>query len=336
MKPEFLLDAIGEISEKYISEAAPGRRRARPWLGTAITAAAAVLVIGMAALTIPRLHPVSEPLPPEAAPLEAEAEGPAGADNENMLRYHNLNLTGDAAAYLSPETVELGIFQDAVFTEDEIGTAVQKLIDAGWEDMTSVNYEGIAVFFSQPEKDPPPLEETIAEKQNESVQISEFDLERARQFIADSGLDALIYEKTGVTLVLEADPTRSVVVFYGYKDGMKTNTYVRMSFYENGDLAEAKLYAVISETRTIPMLPVEEAVKNAYGLVLYGGGDNYEEIAVTAVRFEYVDGLPYYVLTLDEMLANGPMEARALAVDFSLIEEDGDLLAAWERQFNLP
>ena len=81
---------------------------------------------------------------------------------------------------------------------------------------------------------------------------------------------------------------------------------------------------------------LEEAVKNAYGLVLYGGGDNYEEIAVTAVRFEYVDGLPYYVLTLDEMLANGPMEARALAVDFSLIEEDGDLLAAWERQFNLP
>ena len=117
---------------------------------------------------------------------------------------------------------------------------------------------------------------------------------------------------------------------------MKTNTYVRMSFYENGDLAEAKLYAVIPETRTVPMLPVEEAVKNAYGLVLYGGGDNYEEIAVTAVRFEYVDGLPYYVLTLDEMLANGPVEARALAVDYSLIEEDGDLLAAWERQFDLP
>lgn len=330
MKSEFLLDAIGEIDERYIREAAPGSRRARPWLGTVITAAAAVLVIGMAALTIPHLNQRSEPLPPEAVSLEVEPESPAGADNENMLRYHNLTLTGEAAAYLSPETVELGIFRDAVFTEDEIGTAVQKLIDAGWEDLTSVNYEGIAVFFSQPEKDPPD------EKQNESVQISEFDLECARQFIADSGLDTLIYEKTGVTLVLEADSTRSVVVFYGYKDGMKTNTYVRMSFYENGDLAEAKLYAVIPETRTVPMLTVEEAVKDAYGLVLYGGGDNYEEIAVTAVRFEYVDGLPYYVLTLDEMLANGPMEARALAVDYSLIEEDGDLLAAWERQFDLP
>ena len=383
MKSEFLLDAIGEISEKYIREAAPGNRRARPWLRTAITAAAAVLIIGVAAVAVPRLtlHPepapvIEEPVteapvpaqigeepvaevpvpaqteeepvgetlvtpPPAVAPLgpipdEAVGEGPAGpVENENILWYHALTLTAEAAAFDPPETVELGVFRDAVFTEEEIDAVVQRLLDAGWEDMTSTNY-GSVVFFSQPEKDPKSLEEIIAEKQEDPVTVSEADVERARQFIADSGLDTLIYEKTGVELVQEADMTRSILVFYGYYDGMKTNTYVRMSFYENGDLAEAKLYAVDPETRTVPALPLEEALQNAYGLILYGGGDDYDPHTVTAVRLEYVDGLPYYILTLDEMLANGPKEGRALAVDFSLIEADEDLTAQWKRQLDMP
>ena len=384
MKSEILLDAIGEISEKYIREAAHGSRRARPWLGTAITAAAAVLIIGVAAVAVPRLtlHPepapvIEEPVteapvpaqigqepvaevpvpaqtgeepvgetlvtpPPVVAPLgpipdEAVGEGPAGpVENENILWYHALTLTAEAAAFDSPERLELGVFQDAVFTEDEIDAVVQRLQDAGWEDMTSRNYEGKAVYFSQPEKDPKSLEEILAEKQEDPVSVSEADVERARQFIADSGLDTLIYEKTGVELVQEADMTSSVLLFYGYYNGMKTNTYVRMSFYENGDLAEAKLYAVIPETETVPALPLEEALQNAYGLILYGGGDNYDPHTVTAVRLEYVDGLPYYVLTLDEMLANGPREIRALAVDLSLIEADEDLRAQWERQLDMP
>lgn len=336
MKSDILLDAIGEIDDRYIREAAPGRRRVRPWLGTAITAAAAVLIIGAAAVTIPRLHPASEPTPPEAAPLEAQTEAPAGADNENMLRYHNLVLTGDAASYISPGTAELCTFREIVFTEEEIDAVVQRLLNAGWEDMTSTNYEGIAVFFSQPEKDPKTLEEILAEKQNAPTQISDYDVERARVFIADSGLDALIYEKTGVTLVTEADMTLSYVLFQGCKDGLETGTYVRMSFYENGDLAEAKLCAVNPEIHTVPALTVEEAVKNAYALILYGGGDDYDPHRVTDIRLEYRNGLPYYIFMLDEMLANGPMEAHALAVDYSLIEENESLLEQWERQFDLP
>lgn len=334
MKSEKLLDAIGEISEKYIHEATPGSKRARPWLGTAVTAAAAVLVIGIAALAVPRLTLHPEPTPPVIE--EPVGEGPAGpVEGENILWYHNLTLTDEAAAFVSPETVELGVFHDAVFTQEEIDAVVQRLQDAGWEDMTSTNY-GSVVFFSQPEKDPKSLEEIIAEKQEDPVTVSEADVERARQFIADSGLDTLIYEKTGVELVQEADMTRSILVFYGYYDGMKTNTYVRMSFYENGDLAEAKLYAVIPETKTVPALPLEDALKNAYGLILYGGGDDYDPHTVTAVRLEHEYGLPYYILTLDEMLANGPREAYALAMDFSLIEEDKDLYKAWERQSELP
>ena len=385
MKSEKLLDAIGEISEKYIREAAPGSRRARPWLPTAITAAAAVLIIGVAAVAVPRLtlhpeptspvieepvaevpvpaqigdepvaevpvpaqideEPVGEPPvtpPPAVDPLgpiadEAVGEGPAGpVENENILWYHALTLTAEAAAFDAPETVELGVFRDAVFTEEEIDTVVQRLLDAGWEDMTSTNYDGKVVFFSQPEKDPKSLEEILAEKQEDPVTVSEADVERARQFIADSGLDTLIYEKTGVELRQEADMTNSILLFYGYYNGIRTNTYVRMSFYENGDLAEAKLYAVDPETRTVPALPLEKAMQDAYGLILYGGGDAYEPHTVTAVRLEYVDGLPYYILTLDKMLANGPMEARALAVDFSLIEADEDLTAQWERQLDMP
>ena len=290
-------------------------------------------------------EPVGETLvtpPPAVVPLgpipdEAVGEGPAGpVENENILWYHALTLTAEAAAFDPPETVELGVFRDAVFTEEEIDAVVQRLLDAGWEDMTSTNYDGKVVFFSQPEKDPKSLEEIIAEKQEDPVTVSEADVERARQFIADSGLDTLIYEKTGVELVQEADMTRSILVFYGYYDGMKTNTYVRMSFYENGDLAEAKLYAVDLETKTVPALPLEEALQNAFGLILYGGGDDYEPHTVTAVRLEYVDGLPYYILTLDKMLVNGPMEARALAVDFSLIEADEDLTAQWKRQLDMP
>ena len=350
MKSDILLDAIGEISEKYIREAAPGSRRARPWLGTAITAAAAVLIIGVAAVAVPRLTLHPEPAPPvieepvAEVPVPAQtgeepvAEGPAGpVENENILWYHALTLTTEAAAFVSPETVELGVFRDAVFTEEEIDAVVQRLLDAGWEDMTSTNFDGKAVFFSQPEIDPPTLDEIIAAKQaGEVYTVTERDVERARQFIADSGLDALIYEKTGVELVQEADMTSSVLLFYGYYNGMKTNTYIRMSFYENGDLAEAKLYAVVPETKTVPALPLEEALQNAYGLILYGGGDDYDPHTVTAVRLEYVDGLPYYILTLDEMLANGPREIRALAVDLSLIEEDEDLRAQWERQLDMP
>ena len=386
MKSDKLLDAIGEISEEYIREAAPGSRRARPWLGTAITAAAAVLIIGVAAVAVPRLtlHPepappvIEEPVaevpvpaqigeepvtevpvpaqtgeepvgetlttpPPAVAPLgpiadEAVGEGPAGpVENENILWYHALTLTAEAAAFDPPETVELGVFRDAVFTEEEIDAVVQRLLDTGWEDMTSTNYDGKVVFFSQPEKDPMAFEEAIAQKQaGEVYTVTERDVERARQFIADSGLDALIYEETGVELRQEADMTSSVLLFYGYYNGMKTNTYVRMSFYENGDLAEAKLYAVAPETETVPALPLEEALQNAYGLILYGGGDNYDPHTVTAVRLEYVDGLPYYILTLDEMLANGPREIRALAVDLSLIEADEDLRAQWERQLDMP
>ena len=348
MKSDKLLDAIGEISEKFIREAAPGKKRARPWLGTAIAAALA-LVLGVTALTVPRLTRQPEPAPPvieepvAEEPVPAQiwedpaGEAPAGAaENENILWYHALTLTAEAAAFVSPETVELGVFRDAVFTEEEIDAVVQRLLDAGWEDMTSTNYDGKVVFFSQPEKDPKSLEEIIAEKQEDPGTFSEADVERARQFIADSGLDELIYEKTGVELVQEADMTRSILVFYGYYNGMKTNTYIRMSFYENGDLAEAKLYAVIPETRTVPALPLEEALQNAYGLILYGGGDDYDPHTVTAVRLEYAYGLPYYILTLDEMLANGPRELCALAVDFSLIEGDEDLYAQWERQVVLP
>ena len=359
MNSDKLLDAIGEIGERYIREAEPGSRRTRPWLPTAITAAAAVLIIGVAAVTVHHLvnrqesapPVVEEPVgvapatpPPAAAPLgpepgETAGEGPAGpVENENILWYHDLTLTDEAAAFAAPETVELGVFRDAVFTEEEIAAVAQRLLDAGWEDMTYQNYEDMAVvFFSQPEKDPPTLDEILAQKQaGEVYTVTERDVERARQFIADSGLDALIYEKTGVELVQEADMTSSVLMFYGYYNGMKTNTYIRMSFYENGDLAEAKLYAVAPETETVPALSLEEALQNAYGLILYGGGDNYDPHTVTAVRLEYVDGLPYYILTLDEMLANGPREIRALAVDLSRIEEDEDLYAAWERQFDLP
>ena len=194
MKSEILLDAIGEISEKYIREAAHGSRRARPWLGTAITAAAAVLIIGVAAVAVPRLtlHPepapvIEEPVteapvpaqigeepvaevpvpaqtgeepvgetlvtpPPVVAPLgpipdEAVGEGPAGpVENENILWYHALTLTAEAAAFDPPETVELGVFRDAVFTEEEIDAVVQRLLDAGWEDMTSTNYEGMELI----------------------------------------------------------------------------------------------------------------------------------------------------------------------------------------------
>ena len=73
MKSEFLLDVIGEINEKYILEAAPGGEHARPWLGKTIIAAAAVLVIGAAAMAIPRLYPQPEPATPIIGEPAAEA-----------------------------------------------------------------------------------------------------------------------------------------------------------------------------------------------------------------------------------------------------------------------
>lgn len=336
MKSDILLEAIGDISDRFIREAVSGRRRTRPWMGTAITAAAVALIIGVATFTIPLLKRDTVPVPPDTGLTISEA--PAGpVEGENIRWYHNLTLTDEAAAFESPETVELGVFRDAVFTEEEIQTVVQRLLDTGWEDMTSTNYDGIAVFFSQPDRDPMSLDEIIAAKQETPTGITDADVERARQFISDSKLNELIYEKTGVELLMEADMTREAVVFRGYYNGMETNTYIRMSFYENGDLGEAKLYAVIPETQTVSALPLNEAMENAFALILYGGGDDYEAHNVTAARLEYIDGLPYYILTLDEMLSNNnPMEIRALAVDFSLIEANESLLAQWEKQMNLP
>ncbi len=336
MKSDILLDAIGEVSDRFIREAASGRRHIKSRMGTVLAAAAAALMVGVAVFSIPLLNRDTMPVPPDTGLTISEA--PAGpVEGESIRWYHNLTITDEATAFESPETVELGVFRDAVFTEEEIQTVVQRLLDTGWEDMTSTNYDGIAVFFSQPDRNPMSLDEIIAEKQEAPTGITDADVERARQFVSDSKLNELIYEKTGVELSMEADMTREAVVFRGYYNGMETNTYIRMSFYENGDLGEAKLYAVIPETQTVPALSLNEAMENAFALILYGGGDDYEAHNVTAARLEYIDGLPYYILTLDEMLSNNnPMEIRALAVDFSRIEANESLLAQWEKQINLP
>ncbi|MBQ5977822.1 MAG: hypothetical protein IJL51_06775 [Oscillospiraceae bacterium] len=336
MKSEILLDAIGEIREAFIREAAADSRRSRFWLKTAIPAAA-VLILCFAAIFITRLGHRTPPVPPpELGPLISEA--PAGAsEEENILWYHNLSFTDEAASYDSPATVDLCVFRDAVFTDEEIDSAVLRLQEAGWTDMTSTKYhDGSLVFFSQPEEDPKTLDETIEAKRNPPAGITDADVEHARQFISDSGLDQLIFEKTGVTLVLEAVPARNDVVFYGYYDGLETGSYIRMSFYDNGDLAEAKLYAVVPEKRTVSALPLAEAKEHAFRGILYGGGDDYEPHEVRSVRFEYRDGLPYYILTLDETVANGPVELRALAIDFSVIKNDERLHAQWAKHFDLP
>ena len=332
MRTDLLLDAFGEIKSRYILEAAPGRVRPRP--GAVLAAAAALFAVVIGAIAIPRLTRSPEPAPP--VPVLAEGEMPAGpAEYDSVLWVHSLTLSGEAAAYEPPETVELGIFRDAVFTEEEINAAVQNLLDAGWEDMTCTNYEGKAVFFSQPDRDPMSLDEILAEKESGVIpSVTEQDLERARQFIEDSGLDELLLEKTGTELRPDTD-SQSVILFRGWHHGLETGTYLRLSFYPNGDLAEAKLYAVIPETETVPALPLSEAVKNAFCVILYGGGDDYEPHTAIAVQLETLDGLPYYVFTLDEMWGGQPRQVRALAVDFSLIEEDEDLYRQWERQLLL-
>jgi len=271
------------------------------------------------------------PAPPVSAE-EPLAEAPAGAEDDTVRYYRNLTLSDEAAAYVPPETVELGVFRDAVFTEEEIDGVLRRLLDAGWEDMTADNYEGVALYFSQPELDPPPLEEIIAEKQSGAAHtVTERDEELARRFVADGGLDALIYEKTGVSLVTEADMSLSYVLFSGYYNGIRTDTYVRMNFYGDGRLAEAKVYAVIPDTRPVPALPVPEAMKNAFTLTLYNGGDDLTPLTVTAVRLEYIRGLPYYIFTTDEMFGTRPLEVRALAVDRELIDGDDALRAQYER-----
>lgn len=336
MKSEILLDAIGEINEAFVREADGDRKRARSWLKTMIPAAA-VLILCFAAVFIARFGHRVPPMPPPDID-QSVSEAPAGAsEEENILWYHNLSFTDEAASYDCPATVDLCVFRDAVFTDEEIDSAILRLQEAGWTDMTSTKYHnGSLVFFSQPERDPKTLDETIEAKRNPPAGITDADVEHARQFISDSGLDQLIFEKTGVTLVLEAVPARNDVVFYGYYDGIETGSYIRMSFYDNGDLAEAKLYAVVPEKRTVSAIPPDEAQKHAFRVILYGGGDDYAPHTVTNVRLKYQDGLPYYVFTLDETVANGQVELRALAVDFSLIEEDESLYAQWSRQFDLP
>ena len=334
MKSDILLDAIGEISETFIREAAGDRKHTHFRLKAAIPAAA-VLVLCFAAIFIAQRGHRATPAQPEIGPFISEA--PAGAsEEENILWYHYLSLTDEAASFASPSAVALYVFREAVFTDDEVDSAAMQLQEAGWTDMTGMRYDDSLVFFSQPEKDPMTLEEAIEAKEKAPAGFTDADVERARQFITDSGLDQLIYEKTGVTLVPEAAPARNDVVFYGYYDGLKTNTYIRMSFYENGDLAEAKLYAVSPEKRTVSAITLDEARKHAFRGILYGGGDDYEPHTVISVRLEYQDGLPYYFFTLNEELANGQTELRALAADFSIIEEDKSLYAQWMKQFDLP
>ena len=122
MKSEILLDAIGEIREAFIHEAAADSRRSRFWLKTAI-AAAAVLILCFAAIFITRLGHRTPPVPPpELGPLISEA--PAGASKEeNILWYHNLSFTDEAASYDSPATVDLCVFRDA-----GIGLAIEKCV----------------------------------------------------------------------------------------------------------------------------------------------------------------------------------------------------------------
>lgn len=304
----------------------------------AAVAAVAVIVVGIL-VAYPMIgrdyQNVSiKPEQPEGAGANSPSidESPAGDGigfGDETIPLTNLTLE---TKFDEPVSLTIAKQESVQFTEEDKETIINNLDKNGWKDVSGAltSFQSDTEFMlnlSQPET----YDYSVHGEKDEvpNFSITEEHVEYSKQFLADSGIVELLQ---GYGVELSDQPNKAhTTLFYGYYEGYRTETYLRLHFSPDGTLEDAQIYAVHFK-EAFPasnVLPLEEAIKNAfYSSECTGLGD--DQYAVIGVDVVYKSGLPFYELKLKSKKNDTIMNGYALAVGYNEIETDEELNAALE------
>lgn len=269
----------------------------------------------------------------EALKTSMNNEMPSGGSvefGEETIPLTNLEIETE---YDEPSDLYIAKQSSVQLTEEDMETIIHNLTETGWNDVTGrlSSFQSDTQFvlnLSQPETFD---YSSLGEKDEiPNFTATEKHVEFAKQFLNDSGIINVL-KGHGVELSNQPSDETFATLFYGYYQGFRTETYLRLHFSPDGTLGDAQLYVVSFEDPllTSKILPLEEAIKDAfYCSVCTGlGDDKYSIISVEAV---YKSGLPFYELELHNEQNGTIMNGYALAVDYNEIESDEELMKVFD------
>ncbi len=302
------------------------------WRYTMGTAAAFAVTAAALALFLPRTPEL--PAPPQTRPVASEA--PAGGDDRgNIILLSNLTLTdGLAECFDIPETLTVTRQTPVNFTDEDVAQILESLEHNGWKDVSRVpnGFPGM-LNLTQPETFDFGDDKQASADFMASFSGSDEHRSMGKRFLEDSGI-ADVLRRYGTDISATPGGEEHATLFWGYVNGYRTETYLRLHFTPDGTLGEAQLYAVQLEPLfdTDGVLPLEEAIKHAF----YNRGESHvtspddRALTVTGAEIIYCGGFPFYKL-LDGDGKTETFIGYAPAVSEDALRAHADAFAAYEK-----
>ena len=238
-----------------------------------------------------------------------------------IAEYLDITILEDARIEELPGEINIYDSQP-MYIDDETGAKfIANLEDNDWHGhiFESTDIEGL--YF-------------IGTKENSEIITSTKEyVSSAREFMQVSGLIDF-FESEGIELAEEIQGEgKNCTVFYWLAvDGQKTGGYVRINVESDNNCTECKMYLLRSTVyKTLPSVSLKEAVDNAYSKF----GDDYEglEFTLISASLQYIDGIPYYDITLTGKEILTCLMLNAPAISFDELVADEILYEKYTRRF---